>query len=185
MIQAIDLKPGHTFEHEGNLYAVLDILHNKTAMRKMICKTKVKNLRTGAITEFSFSGDDKFNEIHPDKRKMQYLYDEGDSLVFMDNESYDQVSIPKENLKWELNFITANLEVEVTYFEKEILGIVLPPKVTLLVTKSDPGVKGDTATRALKPAILETGLEIKVPLFVEEGDKVVVKTDTGAYDSRG
>ena len=184
MIQAIDLKPGNSFQYEGAIYSVLDILHNKTAMRKMICKTKVKNLRTGAITEFSFSGDDKFDEAHLTKKKMQYLYDEGDALVFMDNDTYDQVSVPKERLQWELNFITENLEVEITYFDEEILGIQLPAKVTLKITHTEPGVKGDTATKAMKPATLETGYEVRVPLFIEEGEEIIVRTDNGAYDSR-
>lgn len=184
MIQAIDLKPGNSFQYEGNLFTVLDILHNKTAMRKMICKTKVKNLRTGAITEFSFSGDDKFEEAHLDKKTMQYIYADGDFLVFMDNETYDQVSIPEERLKWEMNFLKEGMEAEITYFNEEIMGILLPVKVTLKVAETEPGVKGDTATKAMKPAKLETGYEVRVPLFIEEGEEVIVRTDTGEYDSR-
>lgn len=184
MIQAIDLKPGNTFSYEGHIYITLDILHNKTAMRKMICKTKVKNLRTGAITEFSFSGDDRFEEARLEKKKMQFLYDEGDALVFMDNETYDQISINKDKLKWELQFIVENQEVEITSYEEEILGIALPAKVTLKVVRTEPAVRGDTATKATKEAELETGYIVRVPLFISEGEDIIVRTDTGTYDSR-
>ncbi len=184
MIQAIDLKPGNTFAYEGNLYVTLDILHNKTAMRKMVCKTKVKNLRTGAITEFSFSGEDRLDEARLDKKKMQYLYDDGDSLVFMDNDTYDQIFINKEKLQDELHFMIENLEVEITYYGDEILGVAMPAKVALTVVKTEPGVRGDTATKATKEAVLETGYIVRVPLFINEGEKIIVRTDTGAYDSR-
>jgi len=185
MIQAIDLKPGHSFVmDDGSLYTVLDIMHNKTAMRKMICKTKVKNLRTGAITDFSFSGDDKFEDVHLTKRKMQYLYNDGEFLVFMDEETYDQVSIPDERLKWELNFLVEQSVVEITYFNDEILGIELPAKIALLVTHSEPAVKGDTAQKAIKDAELETGFSLKVPLFINEGERIYVRTNDGTYDSR-
>ena len=106
MIIVNDLKPGTTFEYEKNLFVVLDVDRNKTAMRQMIVKVKVKNLRTGVINEISFTGGDKVEQAPIDKKKMQYLYDDGDSLVFMDNATYEQVEIPKENLKWEINFLT-------------------------------------------------------------------------------
>lgn len=184
MIQVNDLKPGISFGYEKNIYVVLDIQHNKTAMRQMIVKTKVKNLRSGSITELSFTGGDKVEEAHLNKRPMQYLYDDGDSLVFMDNETYDQVNIPKERLEWEMKFLVEQQEVEITYYEEEILGIALPVKVTLTVTETEPAVKGDTVNKATKDATLETGYVIRVPLFVNEGEKVIVRTDTGTYDSR-
>lgn len=184
MIQVNDLKPGQTFGFEKNIFVVLDILHNKTAMRGMIVKTKVKNLRTGVINELSFTGGDKVDSVHLDKKKMNFLYDEGDFLVFMDNETYDQVSIPKDKLKWEMKFLVESQEAEVTYFEGELLGLALPVKVKLKVVKTEPGVRGDTATRATKDAVLETGHTVKVPLFIEEGEILLVRTDTGDYDSR-
>ncbi len=184
MIQVNDLKPGISFGYENNIYVVLDIQHNKTAMRQMIVKTKVKNLRSGSITEISFIGGDKVDEAHLDKRPMQYLYDEGDALVFMDNETYDQVSIQKEKLKWEMNFLVEQQEVEITYYQEEILGIALPVKVTLTVTETEPAIKGDTVNKATKEAKLETGYTVRVPLFVNEGEKIIVRTDTGDYDSR-
>lgn len=184
MIQAIDIKPGSTFKEENDIYVALDILHNKTAMRKMVVKVKVRNLRTGAITEKSYSGDDRFNEARLDKKQMQYLYDDGEFLVFMDNETYDQVSISKERLKWEMQFMVENTEVEITYYENEILGVSLPSKIALKVIKTEPGVRGDTATKATKDATLQTGYVIRVPLFINEGEDVLVRTDTGTYDSR-
>jgi elongation factor P len=184
MVQVNDLKPGQTFGYEKNIFVVIDILHNKTAMRGMIVKTKVKNLRTGVINELSFTGGDKVDSVHLEKKKMNYLYDEGDFMVFMDNETYDQVNIPKAKLEWEMKFLVENQEAEVTYFEGELLGLVLPVKVKLKVASTEPGVRGDTATRATKDAVLETGHTVRVPLFIEEGEILLVRTDTGEYDSR-
>ena len=115
---------------------------------------------------------------------MQYLYDDGDFIVFMNMETYDQISLDKAKLEWELKFLRPNEVVEIISYNGEFLGINLPAKVALKVTKTEPGVKGDTATRAMKDATLETGLVIKVPLFVEQDEEVYVRTDTGAYDSR-
>ncbi len=184
MIIVNDLTPGVSFTYENNIYTVLDIQHNKTAMRKMVIKVKSKNLRTGAITDLAFTGGDKIETIHIDKAQMQYLYDEGEFIVFMDVETYEQVSLDKAKLAWEMKFLSPNAMVEIVSHEGEFLGINLPAKVCLEVVKTEPGAKGDTATRALKDAELETGLVIKVPLFVEQGEKVYVRTDTGAYDSR-
>jgi elongation factor P len=184
MISVNDLKPGLSFSYENNLLVVLDILHNKTAMRQMIVKVKVKNLRTGAITDISFTGGDKVENVHLDKRTMEYLYDDGSELVFMNVETYEQVGINKERLEWEMKFLTPNSNVEVTYYGDEILGVALPAKVSLRVTHTEPAVRGDTATRALKEATLETGLVVKVPLFISEGELLSIRTDTGEYDSR-
>ena len=184
MIIVNDLKPGTTFEYEKNLFVVLDVDRNKTAMRQMIVKVKVKNLRTGVINEISFTGGDKVEQAPIDKKKMQYLYDDGDSLVFMDNATYEQVEIPKENLKWEMNFLTSNLEVDITMYENEILGLVLPDKVELQLIECEQAVKGDTATSAKKYAKCETGLEIKVPLFINNEERVIVSTADGKYSGR-
>ena len=162
MIIVNDLKPGTTFENEGNIFVVLDIQHNKTAMRQMIVKVKVKNLRTGVINEISFTGGDKVEQAHIDKREMQYLYDTDDALVFMDNETYDQIEIQKDHLEWEMKFM----------------------KVELQIVECEPAVKGDTATSASKMAKLETGLEIRVPLFIEQDEMVVINTADGKYSGR-
>ena len=179
-----ELRPGNYFTEEGNLYLVLDILLNKTAMRKMVAKVKIKNIRTGAITEMSANSGYQVETIKKKKKKMNYLYDSGDFLVFMDNETYEQIEIPKARLEWEINFLKENTEVDVTTYEDEILGIALPAKVVLNITHCEPAVRGDTVNKAMKDAIVETGLKIRVPLFVNEGDDVLVRTDTGDYDGR-
>lgn len=184
MIIVNDLKPGTTFEYDKNIYVVLNVDRNKTAMRQMIVKVKVKNLRSGVINEMSFTGGDKVEQAMIEKKKMQYLYDEGEALVFMDTNTYDQVEIQKSNLEWEMKFLTPNLEVDMTSYEEEILGIILPDKVELELVECEPAVKGDTATSASKNAVCETGLEIRVPLFIENGERVLVSTADGKYSSR-
>ena len=184
MIIVNDLKPGTTFENEGNIYVVLDVDRNKTAMRQMIVKVKSKNLRTGTISDLTFTGGDKVEQAQIDKRKMQYLYDTGDDLVFMDNDTYEQLEIAKDRLKWELNFLTPNLEVEVIMYESEILGVNLPDKVVLQLVECEQAVKGDTATSALKNAKCETGLEVKVPLFIDNEEHILVSTADGKYSGR-
>ncbi len=179
-----DLGPGRNFIYKNELLSVLDIQHNKTAMRQMIVKIKCKNLRTGSISDISFNGDDKVELIFLDKRDMIYLYDDGTDLVFMNQETYDQVSISKQRLTWESNFLTSNSVVKITYYNDEIMGIELPVKVTLEVVETDDAVKGDTVNKAMKDAILETGYKLKVPMFVKNGTKIIVRTDTGEYDSR-
>ncbi len=179
-----ELRPGNYFEDDGNLYYVIDILLNKTAMRKMVAKVKVKNVRSGAITELSANSGYQVETVRLDKKKMNYLYDNGDFLVFMDNETYEQVEIPKARLEWEIKFLKENQEVEITSYEDEILGINLPAKVTLKITHCEPAVRGDTVNKAMKDATVETGLKIRVPLFINEGDNVLVRTDTGDYDGR-
>ncbi len=185
MIIVNDLKPGTTFENDGNIYSVLDIDHNKTAMRQMIVKVKVKNLRTGVINEISFTGGDKVEQAHIDKKEMQYLYDDGDNFVFMDNETYEQIEIPKSRLEWEKQFMKENDNVTISMYEgSEILGVILPDKVELQIVECEPAVKGDTATSATKNAKVETGLEIRVPLFIQNGEMVLISTADGKYSGR-
>lgn len=184
MILVNDFRPGITFQYESNIFVVIDASHNKTAMRQMVIKAKVRNLRSQAIVEISFTGGDKVEPAHIDKREMQYLYDAGEALVFMDTDTYDQIEIQKENLKWEMNFLKANDNVNITTFEGEILGVILPDKVALQIVECEPAVKGDTATSASKNAILETGLQVKVPLFIGQDEMVLVTTADGKYSSR-
>jgi elongation factor P len=146
---------------------------------------KVKNLRTGVINELSFTGGEKVEQAHIEKKEMQYLYDDGTSLVFMDNETYDQIEIPKDKLTWEMQFMKPNDNVTIMmYGENEILGVILPDKVTLQITECEPAVKGDTATSATKNAKVETGLAIRVPLFIQNGEMVIISTVDGKYNSR-
>ena len=179
-----ELRPGNYFLEDNNIYLVMDILLNKTAMRKMVAKVKIKNVRTGAITEMSANSGYQVETIRLDKKKMNYLYASGDFVVFMDQETYEQVEIPHSRLEWELQFLTENLEVEITSYNDEILGINLPAKVELKITHCEPAVRGDTVNKATKEATLETGLVVRVPLFVNEEDTVVVRTDNAQYDGR-
>lgn len=179
-----ELRPGHYFLDEGNLYFVLDILLNKTAMRKMVAKIKAKNMRTGAITELARNSGYDVEKTSITKKKMAYLYDAGETLVFMDNVTFDQIEIQKSKLEWELNFLVANSEIDIVFFEDEILGISLPPTVALTIADCELSVRGDTINRALKQATLETGYHLKVPEFINSGDKVLIRTDTGDYDGR-
>ena len=184
MIIVNDLKPGSSFEYDGNLYTVLNIDHNKTAMRQMIIKVKVKNLRSGVINDISFIGGDKVELAHIERKEMQYLYDDGVSLVFMDNSTYEQIEINKDRLKWEMQCMKPNENVTISMYDNEILGVILPDKVVLQIVECEQAVKGDTATSAQKNAVLETGLEIRVPLFIQNGEMVVISTADGKYSGR-
>ena len=184
MVNVTELRPGNYFIEDGNIYQVQDILLNKTAMRKMVAKVKVKNMRTGAMTEMAKNSGYMIETIRLDKRQMQYLYDTGDALCFMDQETYDQIEISKDRLQWEIQFLKGDEIVDITSYEGEILGITLPAKVALKITDCEPAIRGDTVNKAMKDAITETGLKIRVPLFIENGEVVLVRTDNGEYDSR-
>ena len=179
-----ELRPGNYFIDEGNLYQVLDILLNKTAMRKMVAKVKAKNMRTGAIIELARNSGYDVEKALLSKKKMGFLYDDGVNFVFMDNETYEQIEINKDRLEWEKNFLVSGSEIEILFYEEEILGISLPSTVALTITECEPGVRGDTVNKAMKQATLETGLRTKVPLFINNGEKILVRTDTGEYDGR-
>ncbi len=184
MVNVTELRPGNFFEEDGNIYRVLDILLNKTAMRKMVAKVKVKNLRTGAVTEIARNSGYQIETIRLDKKQMQYLYDSGDALVFMDQNTFEQIEIPKERLQWESQLLKGDEIVEIISYGSEILGVNLPAKVALKVTQCDPATRGDTINKAMKEVTLETGLKTKVPMFIEEGEVVIVRTDNGEYDGR-
>ena len=179
-----EIRPGNYFIDEDNLYLCLDILLNKTAMRKMFAAIKAKNMRTGSIVQISRNSGYDVEPVRLDKKKMSYLYDSGDSLVFMDQVTYDQVEIAKSKLEWEMNFLVADAEIEILAYEDEILGISLPSSVALTIVDCEPAVRGDTVNKAMKFATLETGYRVKVPLFINNGEKILVRTDTGLYDGR-
>ena len=184
MISSNDLKHGQTIAVDNDIYVVLDTSQNKTARSAMVVKAKVRNLRTGSNVELSWGGGEKVQPAEIEKREMQYLYDTEDSLVFMDNETYDQIEIPKDRLTWERQFMKPEDTVNITSYEGEILGVQLPDKVTLQVVEAEPAVKGDTATSALKNAVLETGLQVKVPLFINQDEMIVINTSDGKYSGR-
>jgi len=180
-----ELRPGNYFEDENTLYQVIDILLNKTAMRKMVAKIKVRNVRTGAIIELARNSGYNVDQVSVSKKNMQYLYDGGETLVFMDPETYDQIELPKAGLEREISFLAPNGEVTVATYDDEVLGIELPSKVALEVIDCEPGVRGDTVTNGgSKEATLETGLKLRIPLFIEKGEKILVDTSTGKYDKR-
>lgn len=184
MISVGDLKPGVTFKYEGNLYVVLDYSHNKTARAAANIRVKMKNLRTGGTTETTFGGNEKVERAVIEKRKMQYLYDNGGMLVFMDTETYDQIEIPADRLTWERNFMKESDEVEVTSYEGEVLGVALPVNVPFKVVEAEMAVNGNTATGAQKNIKIETGFELKAPLFIKEGETIMVNTVDGKYTGR-
>ena len=184
MLNCTEIKPGSCFTWENELYQCIDIQLNKTAMAKMKVKVKVKQPRNGVVKELYLIGSDQVGEAHIDKRPMQFLYDAGDMMVFMDSETYEQIEIPKERLEWETNFLIPNLDVNITVYEGEILGVMLPDKVDLELVECEAAVKGNTATSALKNAVTETGLQVKVPLFIENGEKITVSTIDGKYCGR-
>ena len=184
MVNVTELRPGNYFVEDNNIYVVLDILLNKTAMRKMVAKVKVKNMRTGAVTEMAKNSGYMIETIRMDKKAMQYLYDSGDALVFMDQETYEQIEISKDRLQWEVQFLKGDEVVNITTYEGEILGISLPATVALKITECEPAIRGDTVNKAMKDAVLETGLKVRVPLFINEGETILVRTDNGDYDGR-
>ena len=184
MINSTEIKPGMCFTWEGDLYQCIDVSLNKTAMAKMKVKVKVKQPKTGVVKELSLISGDKVGEAYIDKRPMQFLYDGGDMMVFMDQETYEQIEIPKDKLEWECNFLVANLDVNIMIYQGEILGLILPDQVEIELNECEPAVKGDTATNALKNAVCETGLAVKVPMFINEGERIIVSTADGKYSSR-
>jgi elongation factor P len=153
-------------------------------MRKMVVKAKVKNLRTGSITEMSFLGGTDVEKIQLDKKKMTFLYEANGNLVFMDKTSFDQLEITREKLAWEVNFLVTEQDIEILLYEAEILGVSLPAKVALKVKECEPAVKGDTINKAMKEATLETGYKLRVPLFISEGETISIRTEDGSYDGR-
>jgi elongation factor P len=185
LISTNDFKTGQTIVHEGNIYSVIEFMHVKPGKGGAFVRTKLRNLRTGSVTDYTFNAGTKVERAQIDKVMMQYLYASGDQHVFMNTESYEQIEIPGSQIEYELKYIFEGMSVEVMFFDgKEILGVSLPDKVVLEVKETVPGVKGDTKTNALKDAIMQTGLLVKVPMFIEEGERIIVNTNDGQYVSR-
>ncbi len=185
MISVNDFKTGLTIEVEGGIWQVIEFQHVKPGKGAAFVRSKLRNLRTGAIQEKTFRAGEKVSKAHIDNRKMQYLYASGDNHVFMDNETYDQIELPSKQIEYELKFLKENMDVSIMMFQTETLGVQLPTTVTLEVTETEPGIKGDTASGGTKPATVETGLVVQVPFFVNVGDKLIINTSDGSYVSRG
>ena len=185
MISTNDFKTGQTIVHEGNIYSVIEFMHVKPGKGGAFVRTKLRNLRSGAVIDYTFNAGTKVERAQIDKHMMQYLYADGEKHVFMNNESYEQIEIPAVQIEYELKYITEGMSVEVMFYNNiEILGVSLPDKIVMEVKETVPGVKGDTKTNAMKDAIMQTGLLVKVPMFIEEGEKIIVNTTDGSYVSR-
>ncbi|WP_391591533.1 Elongation factor P [[Mycoplasma] cavipharyngis] len=182
-INAKDLRAGHTIIWKKELYQILDHSFNKTAMRGGIVKCKIKNLMTNAITVQEFTGE-KLEQAIIEKFKAIYSYESDRDYVFYKSDNYEELAVPKNLLEWEKNFLSDNLEVNVTTFENKILGINLPEVVPVVVVEAESAVRGDTATDLTKKAWLASGLEIIVPQFIKSGDIINISTTDGKYKSR-
>ena len=184
MITAGDFRNGKTFEMDGKVMQVIEFQHVKPGKGAAFVRTKMKNVVTGAVTETSFNPTAKFEEAFVDRKDMEYSYNDGDLYYFMDPESYELVPIGKDVLGDSFKFVKEDMVCKIMSYKGSVFGVEPPNFVELEVTESDPGVKGDTATNVTKPAILETGAEIKVPLFINPGDRIRIDTRTGEYLER-
>ena len=184
MISAGDFRNGITFEMDGNVVQVIEFQHVKPGKGAAFVRAKYKNVITGAVVERSFNPTDKYPTAYIERKDMQYLYSDGDLYYFMDMETYEQQPIDKSKLGPAFQFVKENMEVKVLSYKGNVFGVEPPNFVELEVTETDPGFKGDTATNATKPATLETGAEIKVPLFINQGDMIRIDTRTGEYMER-
>ncbi len=184
MITAGDFRNGKTFEMDGKVMQVIEFQHVKPGKGAAFVRTKMKNVVTGAVTETSFNPTAKFEEAFVDRKDMEYSYNDGDLYYFMDPESYELIPINKDVLGDNFKFVKENMVCKIMSYKGSVFGVEPPNFVELEVTESDPGVKGDTATNVTKPAILETGAEIKVPLFINPGDRIRIDTRTGEYLER-
>ncbi|MBO0412048.1 elongation factor P [Enterococcus hulanensis] len=184
MISVNDFKTGLTIEVDGGIWRVVDFQHVKPGKGAAFVRSKLKNLRTGAVQEKTFRAGEKVAKAQIDNKKMQYLYDDGDNYVFMDMQSYEQIEMPKQQVAEEMLYVLENTELTVIMYGNEVLGVDLPNTVTLKVAETEPNIKGDTSSGGSKPAVMETGLTVNVPFFVNQGDKLIVNTQDGSYVSR-
>ena len=184
MLNISDIKTGKRIVLDGDPYAVISHEHSKTGRAGAVLRTKLKNLRTGAVLDRTFQGAERVEEADVAKRKVQYLYREGDHYAFMDMDSYDQISLSSEVLDGAERYLVEGTDAILLEFSGTPIAIELPPKVTLAVIDAPPDIKGDSVSSGGKVVKLETGLEITAPLFVKEGDRVIVNTERGTYVSR-
>lgn len=184
MISVNDFRTGLTIEVDNNIYSVLEFQHVKPGKGAAFVRSKLRNLRNGNVTEMTFRGGEKVSPARIEQNTMQYLYGSGDDYTFMNTETFEQVTFTRKQIERELNFLKENMNVNIMQYNNEIIGIQLPNTVELVVTECEPGVKGDTASNVTKKATVETGFVVNVPLFVNEGDKLIIDTRTEAYVSR-
>jgi len=184
MISAGEFRKGITIEIDGGVWVIVDFQHVKPGKGAAFVRTKIKNVIEGNVLERTFNPSDKFPKAHVERKEMQYLYNDGELYYFMDTETYEQLPLNKDIVEDAMNFITENMNVTVSFFKGQAFSVDAPNFVELTIIETEPGFKGDTATGAVKPAVLETGYRINVPLFVNTGDRIRVDTRTGEYMER-
>ena len=184
MVSAGDFRKGMTIEIDGQVWMIVDFQHVKPGKGAAFVRTKIKNVMTGNVLERTFSPTDKFPKAMVERKDMQYLYSDGDLYYFMDTETYDQLPLNKDKVEDALPYMIENMNVTIKFFKGEAFSVEPPNFVVLQVTETEPGFKGDTATAGNKPAIVETGAKIMVPLFVNTGDSIRIDTRTGDYMER-
>lgn len=184
MISTNDMRPGQTLELDGNLFTIIDRQHIKPGKGQAFVRTKLKNVKSGAVVDRTFRADEKVNLAVLDKREMQYLYEDQAGLVFMDTETYEQVNVDAGDLGQTVHYLKEGDTAVLPTYEGQIVGVELPAAVELAVTETEPGIQGDRVSGARKAATLETGLIVQVPLFVETGERVKVDTRSGEYLAR-
>ncbi len=184
MISAGDFRNGITIEYEGNVYQIMEFQHVKPGKGAAFVRTKLKNIINGGVVEKTFRPTEKCPQARIDRKDMQYLYADGDLYNFMDTENYDQIALNSETIGDALKFVKENEMVKICSYNGNVFAIEPPLFVELEITDTEPGFKGDTATGATKPAIVETGAKVMVPLFVNQGEKIKIDTRTGEYLSR-
>ncbi len=185
MISTNQFKAGMALVFDGDLYLLVEFQHVKPGKGSAFVRTKLKSIKTGNVLNKTFDAGEKFQDAFIEKKDLQFQYRAGDSFHFMDLKSYEQIPFEKDQIGDAANYLMENMEVRGEFYEGRLIGLELPTTVTLKVVESDPGLKGDTSKASLKPATLETGLKIQVPLFVEPGEQIKVDTRTGEYIGRG
>jgi elongation factor P len=184
VINVSDLRRGIGIELDNKIYSVIEFQHIKVGRGGAQARLKLRDLRSGAIFDRTFSASEKFRRIRIDRKPVTYLYVDGDTFHFMDRESYDQISVSRAILGDAVNYLKDSMQLEVNMYGEEPIGVELPLNLVMTVTQTDPGFKGDTATGGTKPATVETGLVVNVPLFVNSGDRIKVDTRDGSYIER-
>lgn len=184
MVTAGDFKKGLTVEWDGGVWTIVDFQHVKPGKGAAFVRTKHKNILTGAIKEESFNPDAKFPKAHIDTKTMQYLYNDGELYYFMDPETYDQVPLAYDQVEDAMKYLRENDEATIKFYQGNAFQVDAPNFVDLVVTETEPGVKGDTATNVTKAATVETGAVVQVPIFIEEGEKIQIDTRSGEYLGR-
>ena len=184
MVSAGDFRNGVTFEMDGSVYQIIEFQHVKPGKGAAFVRTKIRNVIAGTVVEKTFNPTDKYPAAYIERKEMEYSYSDGDLYYFMDPESYELVPINSSDLPDNFKFVKENMVCRIMSYKGKVFGVEPPNFVELQVTKTDPGFKGNTATNTLKPATLETGAEVKVPLFIEEGEMIKIDTRTGEYLSR-